>query len=188
MKRRRRWCDTPRSLMKQKQAVPQSATMAQIPPAVAPMMTSLVTTSAEGSSNAAGKVDLAAAGANKGRLGSGSVGGGGNGSIRGRRGGGGHRGVDGAPPSASPLAEPAIVIVGTVRIVTPSAVEGVVEGSAAMPRVEDSEACTAAAVVEASTAMVAVMITLAADTSMVTSDVSTPAAVATFCCRLEVSS
>ena len=188
MKRRRRWCDTPRRLMKQKQAVPQSATMAQIPPAVAPMMISLVTTSAEGSSNAAGKVDLAAAGANKGRLGSGSVGGGGNGSIRGRRGGGGHRGVeDGAPPSASPPAEPAIVIVGTVRIVTPSAVEGAVEGSAAMPRVEDREACTAVAVVEAGTAMVAVMITLAADTSMVTSDVSTPAAMATFCCKLEMS-
>ena len=94
----------------------------------------------------------------------------------------------GAPPTASPPAESAIVIVGTVRTVTPSAVEGAVEDSAAMPRVVDSEACTIEAVVEAGTAMVAVMITLAADTSMVTSDVSTPAAVATFCCRLEVSS
>ena len=156
--------------------------MAQIPPAVTPTMTSLVTMSAEGSSNAAGKVEFAAAGANEGRLGSDGVGGGGNDSARGRRGGGGQRGAEeGAPPTA-------IVIVGTVRTVTPSAVEGAAEDSAAMPRVEDSEACTAAAVVEASTAMVAVMITLAADTSMVTSDVSTPAAVATFCCRLEVSS
>ena len=154
--------------------------MAQIPPAVTPTMTSLVAMSAEGSSNAAGKVGLDAAGANEGRLGSDGVGGGG---------GGGQKGVEvGAPPTASPPAESAIVIVGTVRTVTPSAVEGAAEDSAAMPRVEDSEACTAAAVVEASTAMVAVMITLAADTSMVTSDVSTPAAVATFCCRLEVSS
>jgi len=130
--------------------------MAQIPPAVAPIMTSLVTTSA------AGKVELAAGGANEGRLGRGGVGGGRNGST--------------------------MVMVGTVRTVTPSAVEGAVEGTAAMPRLEDSEACTAAAVVEGGTAMVAVMITLAADTSMVTRDVPTPAAMATFCCKLEVSS
>ena len=93
----------------------------------------------------------------------------------------------GACPTASPPVESAIVIVGTARIRTPSAVEGAVEGSAAMPRVEDSEACTAAAVVEAGTPMVAVMITLAAATLIVPSDLSTPAAAATACCRLEVS-
>ena len=93
----------------------------------------------------------------------------------------------GACPTASPPVESAIVIVGTARIRTPSAVEGAVEGSVAMPRVEDSEACTAAAVVEAGTPMVAVMITLAAATSMVTSDLSTPAAVAILACRSEVS-
>ena len=93
--------------------------------------------------------------------------------------------IGSAPSKAT---EAAGVIVGTARIRTPSAVEGAVEGSVAMPRVEDSEACTAAAVVEVGTPMVAVMITLAAATSMVTSDVSTPAAIATLCCKLEVSS
>ena len=93
----------------------------------------------------------------------------------------------GACPTASPPVESAIVIVGTARIRTPSAVEGAVEGSVAMPRVEDSEACTAAAVVEAGTPMVAVMITLAAATSMVTSDLSTPATFATFSCKIDLS-
>jgi len=68
-------------------------------------------------------------------------------------------------------------------MVIPSASEAV----AAVPRVEESNACTAVAVVEAGTAMVAVMITLAAATSMVTSDLSTPAAVAILACRIEVS-
>eukprot|EP00964_Phaeocystis_antarctica_P031862 scaffold18018_cov42-Phaeocystis_antarctica.AAC.1 len=79
--------------------------------------------------------------------------------------------------------EPASATVGADSIVTPSAAEA----SAAVPRVEESEVCTAAAVVEAGTAMVAVMITLAAATAMVTSDSSTPAAVAMPCRKLEVS-
>ena len=62
------------------------------------------------------------------------------------------------------------------------------EASAAVPRVEESEVCTASAVVEAGTAMVAVMRTLAAATRIVTSDLSTPAASATFCCKLDLSS
>ena len=75
-------------------------------------------------------------------------------------------------------------MVGASSTVMPSAAEA----SAAVPRVEESEARTASAVMEAGTPMVAVMITLAAATSMVTSDVSTPAAIATLCCKLEVSS
>ena len=67
-------------------------------------------------------------------------------------------------------------------IVMPSAVEA----AAAVPRVELSEVCTAAAVVEAGTAMVAVMSTLPAVTTMVTSDSSTPAAVAIPCRKLEM--
>ena len=62
-----------------------------------------------------------------------------------------------------------------------------VEAAAAVPRVEASEACTVAAVVKAGTAMVAVMITLPAATLIVTSDTSTPAAVAPLRCKLEVS-
>ena len=62
------------------------------------------------------------------------------------------------------------------------------EAAAAVPRVEASEVFTAAGVVEAGTAMVAVMITEPAATLMVTSEASsTPAAVAIFCRRLEVS-
>ena len=56
-----------------------------------------------------------------------------------------------------------------------------------VPRLEESEVCTWSAVMEAGTAMVAVMRTLAAVTSIVTSDLSTPAVVAIFCCKLEVS-
>ena len=74
-------------------------------------------------------------------------------------------------------------MLGSDSTVMPSAAEA----AAAVPRVVVSEVCTAAAVEEAGTAMVAVMITLAAVTSMVTSDLSTPAAVATACRRLEVS-
>ena len=75
------------------------------------------------------------------------------------------------------------VMVGTSSTVTPSAVEA----SAAVPKLEESEVCTASAVVEAGTAMVAVMRTLAAATRIVTSDWSTPAALATFCCKLDLS-
>ena len=76
-----------------------------------------------------------------------------------------------------------IVIVGTPSTEIPSALEA----ASAVRRVEESEAFTAAAVVEAGTAMVAVMITLAAATPIVTSDLSMPAAVAILCCKLEVS-
>ena len=65
----------------------------------------------------------------------------------------------------------------------PSAVEAV----AAVPRVEVSDFCTAAAVVNAGTAMVAVMITEAAATLIVTSDASTPALSAIELRRAEVS-
>ena len=49
-----------------------------------------------------------------------------------------------------------------------------VEAAAAVPRVEKSVACTAAAVVEAGTAMVAVISTLAAVMAIVTAEASTP--------------
>jgi uncharacterized membrane protein YgcG len=75
------------------------------------------------------------------------------------------------------------VTAGISSIVMPSAVEA----AAALPRVEESEVCTVAAVVVAGTAMVAVMSTLPAVTAMVTSDLSTPAAVAMPCRKLEVS-
>ena len=59
--------------------------------------------------------------------------------------------------------------------------------TAVVPRLEETVLCTAAAVVLAGTAMVAVMITEADVTLMVTREASTPAAVAIFCRRLEVS-
>jgi len=61
------------------------------------------------------------------------------------------------------------------------------EAAEAVPRVDESEVCTSSAVMEAGTAMVAVIITLPAVTAIVTSDWSTPAAVATCCCTLEMS-
>ena len=76
-----------------------------------------------------------------------------------------------------------MVMVGTSSTVMPSAVEA----SSAVPRLEESEVFTWSAVLEVGTAMVAVMRTLAAVTSIVTSDLSTPAAVATFCCKLDLS-
>jgi uncharacterized membrane protein YgcG len=75
------------------------------------------------------------------------------------------------------------VIVGTSSTVMPS----VVEAASAVPRLEESEVCSTPAVVEAGTAMVAVMRTLAAATRIVTSSLSTPAALAMFCCKLETS-
>ena len=75
------------------------------------------------------------------------------------------------------------VIVGTSSTVKPS----VVEAASAVPRLEESEVCSTPAVVEAGTAMVAVMRTLAAATRIVTSDLSTSAALATFCCKLDLS-
>ena len=73
--------------------------------------------------------------------------------------------------------------VGTDSTVRPSTVEA----ASAVASLEESEVCTAVAVVEAGTAMLAVMITLAAATLIVTSDLSMPAAAATLCCKLEVS-
>ena len=107
---------------------------------------------------------------------------------------GGHKAAADDPPMQRPsqLNEPESgglsgssprATVGASSTVMPSAAEA----SAAVPSVEESEACTAAAVVEAGTAMLAVMITLAAATLIVTSDLSTPAAAATLCCKLEVS-
>ena len=59
------------------------------------------------------------------------------------------------------------------------------EAAAAVPRLEESVVCTAAAVVEAGTAMVAMMSTLAAATRMETNRTSTPAASAMARCKLE---
>ena len=73
-------------------------------------------------------------------------------------------------------------MLGALSTSTPSAAEAAV----AVPRVEESEVCTAATVVEAGTAMVAVMITLPAATRIETSDGETPATAATRRCRLEV--
>ena len=61
------------------------------------------------------------------------------------------------------------------------------EAAAAVPTVLVSELSTVAAGVAAGTAMAAVMITLAAATLIVTSDLWTPAAVAMPCCKLKVS-
>ena len=61
------------------------------------------------------------------------------------------------------------------------------EAAAGEPTVAVSEVSTVAAGVAAGTAMAAVMITLAAATLIVTSDLWTPAAVAMPCCKLEVS-
>jgi len=75
------------------------------------------------------------------------------------------------------------VMVGTSSTVTPSTAEA----APAVPRLEESEVCISSAVMEAGMAMVAVMRTLAAATLIVTSDLSTPAALATLCCKLEMS-
>ena len=77
----------------------------------------------------------------------------------------------------------ALARVGTDSTAMPRAAEA----EAAVPRVEESDSSTMVAAEEAGTAMLAVMITLAADTLIVTSDASTPAAVAMFCCKVEVS-
>ena len=75
------------------------------------------------------------------------------------------------------------VMVGTSSTVMPSTAEA----SAAVPNLEVSEVRIASTVMEAGMAMVAVMSTLAAATRITTSDLSTPAAVATFCCKLDLS-
>ena len=61
------------------------------------------------------------------------------------------------------------------------------DAASAEGRLAEIRFCTEMAVTAAGTAMLAVMITLAAATLIVTSDLSTPAAVAIFCSKLEVS-
>ena len=73
---------------------------------------------------------------------------------------------------------------GSDSTVTPSAA---VADAAEPPNVNNSELCTAEAVLAAGTAMVAVMSTLAAATRMETNHTSTLAASATFCRKPEVS-
>eukprot|EP00964_Phaeocystis_antarctica_P160339 scaffold131867_cov48-Phaeocystis_antarctica.AAC.1 len=75
------------------------------------------------------------------------------------------------------------VMLGTDSTVMPSAAEA----AAAVPRLEESEVCSAAGVVEAGTAIVAVMITLAAATRRDTEAASTPALAAIEFWRAEVS-
>ena len=118
--------------------------------------------------------------------GGGGEGGGGGGSGGGEGGegdeGGGGKGGGGGGGIA-------LVTVGGVRTVMPRTAEAVVvvvPWYMVVPRVEAREDWTAMAVVEAGTEMVAVMRTLAAATAMVTSDASTPAAVAKFAWRLAV--
>ena len=60
------------------------------------------------------------------------------------------------------------------------------EAAAGVPTLLVSEVSTVPAEVTAGTAMAAVMITLAAVTLIVTSDGCTPAALAMFCCKDEV--
>eukprot|EP00964_Phaeocystis_antarctica_P143373 scaffold108915_cov60-Phaeocystis_antarctica.AAC.5 len=95
-------------------------------------------------------------------------------SSHGDEGGGAEGGAEGGE---------AIATVGDDSTMTPSAAEA---DSAVTPNVDNSELCTAEAVVAAGTAMMAVMSTLAAATLMVTNHSSRPAASATFCCKLEV--
>ena len=61
------------------------------------------------------------------------------------------------------------------------------DAASAEGRLVEMDSCTDTAVMTAGTAMVAVMITLAAATLIVMSDLSTPAAVAIFCCKFDVS-
>jgi hypothetical protein len=77
-----------------------------------------------------------------------------------------------------------ITTVGDDSTVTFSAAK---TDSVELPNVNNSELCTAKAVVDSGTVMVAVMSTLAAATVMVTNHTSTPAAAATLCFKLEVS-
>ena len=68
-----------------------------------------------------------------------------------------------------------------------TAMPSAAEAATAVPRLKESEVCTAAGVVEAGTAIVAVMITLAAATLTDTKAASTPALAAIEFRRLEVS-
>ena len=118
--------------------------------------------------------------------GGGGGGDGGGGSDDGGDDGGGGDGGGGEGEGAEGGAEggKAIATVGNDSTMTPSTAEA---DSAVTPNVDNSELCTAEAVVGAGTAMEAVMRTLAATTRMVTNHSSRPAASATFCRKLEVS-
>ena len=98
-------------------------------------------------------------------------GGGGGGGAGGGEGGGGDGGGLGITVWAT--------TVGTAKAVMPSPAEV----RAMVPKAALSEASTAATVVEGGTAMVAVIFTLAAAMAMVTSDVSTLAALAILNCK-----
>ena len=91
--------------------------------------------------------------------------------------GGGCEGPGGGGEGGAWEAATAVPIVteGVPSIAMPSAFEAAV----VVPRVEAREVCIAATVVDSGTAIVAVMITLPGAMAMVTSAVSTPAAVAT---------
>ena len=93
--------------------------------------------------------------------------------------GGGGDGCGGGESSGGPSNS---LMMGSDSTVMPSAAEA----EAAVPRVEESEVCTAAGVVEAGTVIVAVMITLAAVTSMDTEAAATLAASAIELWRAEV--
>ena len=74
-------------------------------------------------------------------------------------------------------------MVGTFSTVMPNAMEA----DSAVPRLEESERRISSTVMEAGMVMVAVMSTLAAATSILTSDLSTLTALAIFCCKLSTS-
>ena len=99
--------------------------------------------------------------------------------IQAKGGGEGEAGGDGDDGDGGEEAVPTVID----STVMPSAAEA----AAGEPTVAVSEVSTVAAGVAAGTAMAAVMITLAAATLMVTSDLWTAAAVAMPCCKLEVS-
>ena len=71
-------------------------------------------------------------------------------------------------------------MVGTFSTVMPNAMEA----DSAVPRLEESEVRISSTVMEAGMVMVAMMSTLAAATSILTSDLSTLTALAIFCCKL----
>ena len=104
---------------------------------------------------------------------------GGNGEGGGGEGDDGGGGKLGGGSSGSATA---IVMVGASSTVTPSAVEA----ASTVPRVDENEVSTTSGVKEAGTAMVAVMRTLAAATSIVTNDLSTPAKAAIFSCNSDL--
>merc|ERR1740130_1277445 len=106
------------------------------------------------------------------------------------------------PPTAAPMATPATSpsvspesddsvawasVVVTVGADSTVILSDSLTAMAEVPRVEMILSFTAAAVLPAGKVMVTVMITLAAVTTIVTRDSSTPAAVAYFFCKLEVS-